>query len=79
MPGSIEVMNTDEPLDGFRLTKREEEIAMLIAAGLTAKQVGHRLKIASETVRTHTRNIFLKLRVKNRVELAGKMFRRRHH
>ncbi len=64
------------PLHDFRLTNREEEIAELLATGLTAKEIGRRLKISSETVRSHTRNIYLKLRVKNKVELAGKMFRR---
>jgi len=63
------------PVHDFRLTNREEEIAELLATGLTAKNIAERLKISSETVRSHTRNIFLKLRVKNKVELAGKMFR----
>ncbi len=48
---------------------------MLIAAGLTAKAVGIRLQISPDTVRTHTRSIFLKLRVRNRVEMAGRIFR----
>ncbi len=59
----------------FRLTAREEEIAGLLANGLTAKQIGSRLGIASETVRSHTRSIYLKLRVRNKVELAGKIIR----
>ncbi len=62
------------PLHDFRLTNREEEIAALLATGLTAKRIAERLKISSETVRSHTRSIFLKLRVKNKVELAGKIF-----
>ena len=64
------------PVHDFRLTNREEEVAELLATGLTAKGIAERLKISSETVRSHTRNIYLKLRVKNKVELAGKMFRR---
>lgn len=58
----------------FRLTEREEEIAGLLAEGWSAKQIALPLKISSETVRSHTRSIYLKLRVKNKVELAGKMF-----
>jgi DNA-binding CsgD family transcriptional regulator len=65
----------DEPLHNFRLTEREEQVAVLLATGLTAKNTATRLGISSETVRSHTRSIFLKLRVKNKVELAGKMFR----
>ena len=65
----------DEPLYEVNLTPREEQVAALLAAGLTAKNTAARLKISSETVRSHTRSIFLKLRVKNKVELAGKIFR----
>lgn len=65
----------NEPFHDFRLTQREEQVAELLAVGLTAKNTAARLKISSETVRSHTRSIFLKLRVKNKVELAGKIFR----
>ena len=64
------------PLHDFRLTNREEEIAALLATGLTAKIIGERLKISTETVRSHTRNIYLKMRVKNKVELVRLMLRR---
>jgi DNA-binding CsgD family transcriptional regulator len=60
----------------FRLTARETEIAQLLATGLTAGQAASRLKIAPETVRSHTRTIYLKLRVKNKVELAGRVLRK---
>jgi DNA-binding NarL/FixJ family response regulator len=78
LPGERYHMIADSsvvPLHDFRLTSREEEIAELLATGLTAKQIGVRLRIANETVRSHTRTIYLKLRVKNKVELAGKIFR----
>jgi len=65
-----------EPVHEFRLTSREEEIAALLATGLTARTIAKRLNISTETVRSHTRNIYLKLRVKNKVELARKMFLR---
>ena len=74
----MQLNETNVPFHDFRLTNREEEIAEMLATGLTAKEIGRRLKISSETVRSHTRNIFLKLRVKNKVELAGKMFRAQH-
>lgn len=62
-------------LNEFGLSRREEQVAALLATGMTARNTGSRLKISSETVRSHTRSIFLKLRVKNKVELAGKMLR----
>jgi len=72
----MQEISGNEPLHEFLLTQREEQVAVLLATGLTAKNTAARLKISSETVRSHTRTIFLKLRVKNKVELAGKMFRR---
>jgi DNA-binding CsgD family transcriptional regulator len=71
----MKLKKTRKPASGFSLTKREEEIADLLAEGLTAKQVGGRLRIASETVRSHTRSIYLKLRVRNKLELARKIIR----
>lgn len=68
----------DAPIRDVRLTPREAQVAGLLAAGLTARAVAGRLKISPETVRTHTRSIFLKFRVRNRVEMAGRIFRMRH-
>ena len=65
----------NEPSRSVRLTPREEQVAVLLATGLTARAVAGRLMISADTVRTHTRSIFLKLGVRNRVELAGRMFR----
>jgi DNA-binding NarL/FixJ family response regulator len=67
--------SANEPLHDFRLTQREEQVAALLATGLSAKNTAAQLGISCETVRSHTRSIFLKLRVRNKVELAGKMFR----
>lgn len=49
------------------LSKREIEILMLIAAGLTNQEIGSKLFLALNTVKTHIRNIYSKLGVHNRV------------
>ena len=54
-----------------KLTRRECEIALLIAAGKMNKQIAHQLRISSWTVGTYIRRIFAKLDVKNRTELAS--------
>ena len=45
-------------------------MAELVADGLTNRDVAERLLISPHTVSGHLRNIFLKLNVKSRVELA---------
>jgi len=44
-----------------RLTKRELEIKELIAAGLGNKEIGRRLNIATNTVKSHVHNMLGKL------------------
>jgi len=44
-----------------RLTKREQEIKELIAAGLGNKEIAQRLKIATNTVKSHVHNMLGKL------------------
>lgn len=54
----------------FGLTPREIEIVSVVAAGLSNKEIAQTLKIADDTVRHHMTNIFDKLGVSTRLELA---------
>jgi DNA-binding NarL/FixJ family response regulator len=49
------------------LSPREREIMHLMAEGATAQDVGDRLGVSVETVRTHVRNVIRKLQARNRV------------
>jgi non-specific serine/threonine protein kinase len=53
------------------LTKREQEITQLIAAGLTNRQIAERLFIAQRTVDTHVVHILAKLGCINRAQVAA--------
>jgi len=55
------------------LTKREAEIASLIALGLTSKQIGDRLGTSKFTVQRQAQDIYLKLGVDSWNELAIKL------
>lgn len=53
------------------LTKREREIAMLAAQGLASKEIGERLFISRRTAENHLANVYTKLGVRSRTELAA--------
>ena len=53
-----------------QLTSREVEIACWVAVGLRNAEIGARLSISEATVKTHLNNVFQKLELRDRVELA---------
>jgi DNA-binding NarL/FixJ family response regulator len=53
------------------LTKRELQIASLVAIGHLNKQIARRLCISEYTVSTHIRRIFSKLGIRCRSSLAS--------
>jgi DNA-binding CsgD family transcriptional regulator len=52
------------------LTARELEIAELLAARKTNREIADHLFLSGKTVETHLRNIFAKLGVSSRVDVA---------
>jgi ATP/maltotriose-dependent transcriptional regulator MalT len=56
--------------EGVPLTARELEIAMLVAAGRSNREVAEELVLSNRTIEAHLRNIFAKLGVRSRVELT---------
>jgi DNA-binding NarL/FixJ family response regulator len=52
------------------LTDREREIAELVAGGRTNREVAEQLVLSVKTIEAHLRNIYAKLGVRSRVELA---------
>lgn len=61
----------------FGLTPRELEIVSTIVAGYTNKDIAEKFSISEQTVKHHLTNIFDKLGVSNRLELA--LFAVNHH
>ncbi len=55
-----------------QLTGREHDILALLANGYLYKEIGNRLSISFDTVRTHVRNIYAKLHVQSRTEATLK-------
>jgi len=59
-----------EWLGGEGLTTREQEIAVLVARGLSNREIAARLVISKRTVDAHVNHIFAKLGLSSRVQLT---------
>ena len=53
------------------VTVREQEIAVLVAAGMTNRQIAHKLSIAERTVDAHLEHIMNKLGFRSRAQIAA--------
>ena len=58
------------PATAAALTRREREIAILVAGGLSNREIASRLFISKRTVDAHVEHIFAKLQISSRVKLA---------
>ena len=65
IPGDSTGKNSTEFLRFGRLSRRELEIAKLLALGMTSREISSRLFIACKTVDVHRHNVYRKLKVKN--------------
>jgi DNA-binding NarL/FixJ family response regulator len=52
------------------LTKREKQVARLVAAGLTNREISTELRLSAHTVKNYIFRLYDKLGISNRVELA---------
>ncbi|MFL0685225.1 MAG: response regulator transcription factor [Algoriphagus aquaeductus] len=53
------------------LSKREKQIANLVAEGLTSSEIAKQLFLSDLTVNTHRRNLIQKLGLKNSAQLVA--------
>jgi len=56
----------------FGLTEREEEVLLHISNGLKNNEIASIMFVSINTVKTHIKNIFVKLDVRNRIEATNK-------
>lgn len=57
-------------LKDWGLTRRESEVALLVAQGWSSPRIAVEMHVTVHTVRRHTEAVFRKLQVHNRAELA---------
>jgi DNA-binding CsgD family transcriptional regulator len=58
-------------MDAYRLTMAEAQVALQVSAGRSVAEIGIRLNIFPNTVKSHLRSIFAKTGVRRQAELVG--------
>jgi DNA-binding NarL/FixJ family response regulator len=61
----------ESALESVQMTHREREVIGLIAVGLSNKEIAQRLNIATDTVKSHVRNVMEKLALHSRLQIAA--------
>ena len=69
--GGTPAQSPETPARAFGLTRREQEVLTLVAAGRTNQQIADELFISSSTAGVHVSNILSKLGVSSRTEAAA--------
>jgi non-specific serine/threonine protein kinase len=69
-PGPLPTPAPDGPAQPSPLTRRERQVAQLIAEGLPNKQIAARLLISQRTAESHVENILAKLGFTSRTQVA---------
>jgi len=62
---------TEAALEAVRMTPREREVIALIADGMSNKAIATSLGVATDTVKSHVRNVMDKLALHSRLQIAA--------
>ena len=76
--GEAEVIQFAAPLRELEQepTAREIEVLQLVSEGLVNREIGHRLFLSEETVKSHVRHLLAKLQARSRAHAVAVGFRR---
>lgn len=58
-------------LEAVRMTQREREVIANIAIGMSNKEIAQEMNIATDTVKSHVRNVMDKLALHSRLQIAA--------
>jgi DNA-binding CsgD family transcriptional regulator len=66
---------TDQVRSHHRMSRRQAEVALLLAEGRSNKEIAERLGISESTARRHTEAVFGALGVRSRAQVAARLMR----
>ena len=58
-------------MEAVRMTQREREVIAHIAVGMSNKEIAQKMNIATDTVKSHVRNVMDKLALHSRLQIAA--------
>ena len=58
----------DSHLQKLAISRREYEVLQLIAQGLSNREISEKLFVSTNTIKTHSSNLFIKLNARRRTE-----------
>ena len=58
-------------LEAVRMTTREREVIANISVGMSNKEIAQEMNIATDTVKSHVRNVMDKLALHSRLQIAA--------
>lgn len=56
---------------GIQLTHKQQQVMQFLASGLSNKEIARKLDLSPETIKTHLREIFTRMNVKNRTQAVS--------
>ena len=59
---------------GALITAREKDVLRLLLSGFSNKEIAGKLKLSTETIKVHRRNLYNKLSIKSQSELFARFF-----
>lgn len=63
----------ERALSRYSLSRREAQVALCCASGMSNLEIGEKLFISEQTVKFHLRRVFLKCNVRRRAELISRL------
>lgn len=70
---SVNLRAIERIVEYHNLTRREAQIALCCIEGLTNGEIGDKLYVSEQTVKSHLRNVFVKMSVRRRTELVSRL------
>jgi DNA-binding NarL/FixJ family response regulator len=71
--GPISKADIISKINGYDLTKRQQEVVILVIRGLSNNEIAARLNICEQTVKDYLHDVFKKMQIYSRSELTAKV------